>query len=94
MSEYHFAASQKPVSKRVAAKRNKIAREVGGKGCGFVSVDTIGLRGSWGFAPNRGLPFDRETAEEIKAAWDKAGVGIDKAPAPASDAGAQRPRRT
>ncbi|MFH1568985.1 MAG: hypothetical protein ABIL09_13395 [Gemmatimonadota bacterium] len=70
----HFFAVGKPIGGKRGRERDRIAREVGGAGCGFVSVNQAGTRSSWGFCPNRGEPFDSRTAREITEAWDAAGV--------------------
>lgn len=73
---FNFAVTTKPVSKRTSAKRDRIAREVGGRGCGYTTItEANGTPKSWGYAPNRGFPFDSQTAREIEAAWKAAGVG-------------------
>jgi len=70
MSEHFFAVGS-PVNSKVAKARDRIAREVGGPGCGFTSVDLPGTRSSWGFCPNRGEPFDSELADKIIEAWGR-----------------------
>ncbi len=76
MGEYLFAVTTKKMTKTQATKRDKIAREVGGNGCGYVHFYD-GARHEyrgWGYAPNRGQPFDTYTSSAIYAAWAKAGV--------------------
>lgn len=76
MSEHYFAATTEPVSAQVSERRDRIAREVGGPGCGYTTISPPeGGQRSWGVCPNRGEPFDRATAREIMAAWAEAGVG-------------------
>jgi hypothetical protein len=76
MSEFFFAASHSPVPATVAKKRNAIAREVGGKGCGYVAAKLPDGYRSWGFGPNRGDPFDRDLAQRVRDAWTAGGVGV------------------
>lgn len=73
MSEHYFAATTEPVSAQVSERRDRIAREVGGPGCGYTTISPPGGQRSWGVCPNRGEPFDRATAREIT--WTAAGVG-------------------
>ena len=77
MSEHYFGLQRGTISKRVVNKRDKIAREVGGERCGYTyaTIPGNGPQG-WGFAPNRGEPFDSATAREIMDAWAAAGVGV------------------
>ena len=77
MSEYFFAASNlyKPPTATVAQKRDRIARRVGGPGCGYTRAKLPeGIR-AWGYCQNRGEPFDRQTAAEIQREWGLCGVG-------------------
>ena len=74
MSEFHFAVTRKPVAARLAAKRDRIARRVGGPRCGYVTTKQPDGPHSWGYAPNLGAPFDRAIARKIEDAWKKAGV--------------------
>lgn len=75
MSDFFFAVTRKPVAARTAAKRDRIARRVGGPRCGYVTTKQPDGPHSWGYAPNLGAPFDRATAAAIQAAWAKEGVG-------------------
>ena len=74
MAEFNFGVTSTPVTKAVATKRDRIARKVGGRGCGYLSVRLPEGPRSWGFCPNRGEPFDRATAREIIDAWKASGV--------------------
>ena len=76
MSEFNFATTNTPVPKKVAQTRDRIARRVGGPGCGYTtrSGPGGGARG-WGYGPNLGHPFDQALATEIRAAWAAGGVG-------------------
>lgn len=80
MSKYFFAVlseySTLTGGAKAAQKRDSIAREIGGRGCGYEYFRDPGksrMHG-FGYAPNRGEPFDRQTAAEIMAAWEKGGV--------------------
>lgn len=76
MSEYFFAVGHLPVPAKVARKRDTIAREVGGKGCGYVAAKLPDGHRSWGFGPNRGHPFDGDLAQRVRDAWTAGGVGV------------------
>lgn len=73
-AEFFFAVTSQPVPAKVARKRHRIAREVGGKGCGYVSARMPDGHRAWGYGPNRGHPFDAATAAQIRDAWAAAGV--------------------
>lgn len=77
MSEFNFGLQRGKLTKITVTKRDRIARKVGGPRCGYVytNVPGLGWQG-WGYAPNRGAPFDDRLAAEVHAAWDAAGVGI------------------
>ena len=59
-----FGVRAEKISKKEATRRNKIAREVGGRGCGYASTP----EGSWFYGPNQGEPFDSRLAAEIMQA--------------------------
>ena len=42
MSEHYFAATTEPVSAQVSERRDRIAREVGGPGCGYTTISPPG----------------------------------------------------
>jgi hypothetical protein len=69
MSEYYFGVTHTKISDRKAKAYDRIAREVGGAGCGFVSgiFPGDGWKG-WFFAPNLGAPFDGQTERDVLAA--------------------------
>lgn len=82
MSNHFFAVHDGQFGKKLAGgqkaarKRDRIARKVGGKGCGYTYYYAEGER-RWyghGYCPNLGEPFDSRTAREIEAAWAAAGV--------------------
>ena len=74
MSSFMFAVTSKPVAKSTANKRDRIARRIGGSGCGYISTRQPEGPRSWGYVPNLGAPFDRAIAREIEAAWKAEGV--------------------
>lgn len=80
MSEYYFASFTGSQTikggKKTAAKRSRIARKVGGAGCGYTYYydDARKEWRGWGYCPNLGHPFDRDTALAIQTAWASAGV--------------------
>jgi hypothetical protein len=76
-TEFHFAVSSKPVPKRTAVKRHRIAREVGGPHCGYTTYSgPDNWPRAWAYGPNRGFPFDDKMAAAVLNAWTAAGVGI------------------
>jgi hypothetical protein len=66
MSEFMFGVCGEKISKRTARKLDRIAREIAGKAAGFVTIHPPegGVK-SWFAIPNRGAPFDRQTANKI-----------------------------
>ena len=81
MSEYFFSVLGEYQSlkggKKTAAKRNRIAREIGGKGSGYIYYYDDALRRyrGWGYTPNAGGLLGAATAKAVIDAWQKAGVG-------------------
>lgn len=80
MAEYCFSVLGENESLRggasAAKRRDRIAREVGGNGCGYTYyLDAAKQRYmGWGYCPNKGHPFDAATARAIEDAWKVAGV--------------------
>ena len=65
-SEYMFGVSTEKLTKREAARRDRIARKHGGNFVG--PLTTAGNFGkSWYAIASRGEPFDQQTASEILA---------------------------
>ena len=76
MSQYHFAAHQGAVDAATVEARDRIAQDVGGTDCGYLSItDASGVQLSCGFCPNYGFPLDQRLSARIIEAWDGQGVG-------------------
>lgn len=75
MSEYFFAVhnSHRPLAggRKTAKMRDKIAKRIGGKGCGYVYWYDSSRHEycAFGYCPNRGAPFDAQTAKAIQESW-------------------------
>jgi hypothetical protein len=81
MTKYFFAAlrpyEKLPGGNKQALKRDKIAKQVGGKECGYIYYPdpcNPSKIVAYGFCPNQGEPFNSNTAREIQAAWKEHGV--------------------
>lgn len=79
MSEYYFAVLGQYASleggKRAARRRDKIAKKIDKRAGYTYYYDSARQQWcGWGYAPNRGAPFDASLAAEITAAWSAAGV--------------------
>lgn len=70
MSAYFFGLHHGHLTNRA----DRIARVVGGPGCRHVNhTEPNGERRGWFYAPNRGEPFNRDTARRVSDAIEKAG---------------------
>lgn len=77
MSVFHFAFSTLHLPASLALERHRLACEIDPRAGFSVARMPEGPR-SWGYAPNRGDPFDSRLASRIERAWVAAGVGGTK----------------
>jgi hypothetical protein len=73
MAEYHFGLGYYKIRPTTARVLHRIARKHAGAGAGFVTAHMPEGARFWFVIPNKGEPFDRDTAAAILAEAAQAG---------------------